>query len=296
MSLKQRAEKREQGVTKHSLYFKLDPRLLKIEAGFNARIMTDDLREYIDQLKIDILAGAIFPAIDIRSEGDDAYVVDGHCRTTAYHELIAEGHHEILTVDVREFRGNNVDRVFHMLGTAKRKQLSTLEQGIGYLKLVNFGWSRADIADRAKKSPSHVDQALTLAMANSDVQMLVATEQVPGRVAIAAIKEHGHAAGPFLQALLDKSKKGRLTQKSFTGPSLPRKLVDRCESTIKTLFTPEAAERLKQIVEESPEEAVIDVPMSMAQLKELLAAQHDIAKARAKDTMRATLETEHDER
>lgn len=298
--MKQRAEGHEPGVKKHSKYYKLNPALLLIEEGFNVRIDTPEAREKIGKMKLDILAGASMPAIDVRNDVGGSFVVDGHRRTTAFQELIAEGH-IILEVDVRELNGNATgrklgtavplspeaqalaDRVFHMLGTAEGSEpISTLEQGIGYLKLVKIGISRAVIAAEEHKSQSHVDQALTLAMSSPDVHMLVALGKVPGRVAIKAIKEHGSDAGPFLQSLLDRSKKGKLTQKSISGTALPRKLADRCENTIRTIFTQSFEIAARVAIQDAKDEDFVNVQMPKAQLRALLDANEEIAKVRTK--------------
>lgn len=276
-SLKQMAEAHVEGVQK-ATFFKIDPRVLEVDPEFNVRLPCDDLEAYIASLKHAFRLGAIFPAIDVRTEGDRIIIVDGHCRTRAYKELIAEGE-DIKRVDAREVKESDIDRILHMLGTAEGRALSTLEQGIGYLRLVKFGWSNAEIASNRSKSISHVEQALTLATANADVHALIASGAVSGRTAIAAIKKHGEGAGAFLQALVDGSGKAKITQQAVSGKRLPPKLVDRCEKAISGMFSTESiASMLKELEGVETEIVMIDVPKAF--LVELLEARAAISELR----------------
>ena len=85
VSLKAMAEDKSiDGVAKVT-HFKVDPRIITIEQGFNVRSklygqMTPARRAYIDSLKAAKLAGAVFPPLDVRVEEGEVILVDGENR------------------------------------------------------------------------------------------------------------------------------------------------------------------------------------------------------------------------
>ncbi|WP_342234388.1 ParB/RepB/Spo0J family partition protein [Ralstonia sp. OTU4908] len=234
-SLKQMAEdKGNDAVSKKTIY-QADPRILKVEPGFNLRIQTPALQESINALKEMYIAGAVFPPIDVHK--GTQIIDDGHRRHAAIMLAIAEGH-EVRKVDVREVDGNNADRVVHMLGSGDgSRPLSTLEKGLGYKRLLHFGWSKQDICARRHVSITHVEQALTLANANTDVQNLLALERVSVGAALDAIREHGDDAGKLLQELSDSAR----GVGDDTSDGQPKKVTRRVTNAARN---PESARRL----------------------------------------------------
>lgn len=89
VSLKQAAENKQiEGVQKSSKQSQIDPALLVIEEGFNARPID---REHVDGFKVSYKSGAHVPPIVVWVEDGQIVVNDGHHRATALHELLAEG-------------------------------------------------------------------------------------------------------------------------------------------------------------------------------------------------------------
>ena len=220
VSLKILAERKLEWIGK-TTQFKIDPRKLEVEDGFNARIPGDELDAHIAAMKESFKAGATIPAIDVRVDDGRVIVVDGHCRRRAILELIAEGV-EIESVDIRQYRGNDAERVAHMLTSAQGKPLTPLECGKSYLRLIRFGWTKPAIASRVGKSISHVEQMILLAESNSDVQAMVAGKSVSAAVAVEMVRKHGENAGPVLQNHLDTAKAGgkkKVTQKTISAAS-----------------------------------------------------------------------------
>lgn len=288
VSLKKVAEDKTQtaiGIKKITDYA-LDPRNISIEPGFNARDMVNmsvELRAHIDCLKAAIRAGAKMPALDVRVAGDKIYVVDGHCRLTAYMELIAEGV-EILFVSVCQFNGNDEDRDFHVLNSASQLHLTRLEQGRIYKRRMGYGWSVSQIAERAQKSASFVEQNLMLYNANNDVHQMLVSEQVSAKVALDAIRAHGEKAGAFLAAKLLKATgegKTKLTDKVVNGRAFPRKIAAQVSETLSGLFD-ENSSIIRARIVEADDDAAISVPA--VHLKVLLAAHDAIHKGAQKET------------
>jgi len=185
VSLKNAAESKVAGVSKET-NFQVIPAIIEVEPGFNRPIS----RENVDQFKLSIRNGAIIPPIFVRVDAGRIIMVDGEHRLIAVRELIAEGV-EILSMSATQFRGNDADRVAHLLTSSQGKPLSPLESGLQYLKLIKFGWDRKKIADRVGRSVTHVDQNIMLAESDSDVQAAVASGDVSGTVAVTIVKKHG---------------------------------------------------------------------------------------------------------
>ena len=152
----------------------------------------------------------------VRVEDGRIILVDGHHRLTAILQLIAEGV-EILRIDARQFRGNDAERIAHMLTSAQGKPLTPLEQGLQYRKLIGFGWTTQEVASKVGKSANYVSQMLTLAESNSDVQGMVTRKEVAAHVALEVVKKHGSGAGKVLAGHLETARsagKTKVTKKT----------------------------------------------------------------------------------
>lgn len=218
-SLKSLAESKTPGVQKQTS-FKVDPRIIEIEPGFNRPIDP----AHVAAIKEAKKNGAVFPPLSVRVSGARIIMVDGEHRWHADMELIEEGH-EIMTVDCVQFRGNDADRTMHIVTSASGKPLTPLQMGIQYRKLIGFGWSVGQIAARAGKSTRHVDDMIALAESNSDVQHMVNNGEVAAHVALKVVKQHGDQAGTVLQSHLNDAKqagKGKVTAKAIKPKEAPK--------------------------------------------------------------------------
>jgi len=287
-SLKAMAEAHLPGVKKQTTFL-VDPRLVKFEVGFNGRIENASLREHIEAMKTALRHGAVFPPIDLRVEGNEIFVVDGHCRTTAAREVIAEDGHEI-HLDARHYRGSDVDRVAHMLTTSQGRGLSGLEQGHVFLRLRRFGLSVKDICNRSGKSDTHVEQMMMLAVAPKALQDMLANEQVAAATAVEAILRHGESgAVEYLSAALRKQvEKGlpaKVTKKHLNaGPTYSRKTVSHMVSSLDTFYGRLSSQNRQELAtvfdqnEQELEGKLITLPATS--LKVLLDAHSKVAEER----------------
>jgi ParB-like chromosome segregation protein Spo0J len=202
VSLKALAESKTDGVSK-TTQFKVDPMLLEIEDGFNARPIDLD---HVAAMKESFLAGAVFPPLQVRVESGRIVVVDGHHRRAMFLQLVGEGH-EIVGVDAVQFRGNDADRVAMLLTSAQGKPLTPLQQGVQYRRLIGFGWDKKAISAKVGRSMAFVNEALLLAESNSDVQEMVASKAVSAKAAIRAVREHGEKAGAAMKQAMNSDGK-----------------------------------------------------------------------------------------
>lgn len=216
-SLKTLAESKTPGVQKQTT-FKIDPRIIRIRKGFNARPIDP---EHVEQMKIAKRAGAILPPIFVEVDGDEIYVVDGHHRLMADLEMIAEGE-DIVSIDAVQFKGSDADKVMHMVTSAQGKPLTPLQLGQQYRKMVrSFGWNEQQVANRAGKSVRHVQDMIALAEANTDVHKLVDSGKVAAHVALKAVKKHGSKAGAVIKeklAEVERTGKTKVTNKAMREP------------------------------------------------------------------------------
>lgn len=190
-----------EGIAESTAY-RADPRLLRVEEGFNARPLD---REHIDSFKKSILAKATIPRIIVKVIDGNIVIRDGHHRHAAYMELIAEGQ-DIRSVELDEFKGSDADAVALLLTSAQGKALTPMQAGKQYAKLIAFGWTPGEIAAKVGKTSQHVGQMLKLTEMPSDVQGMVTAGEVPAQVALAAVKTHGTGAKEVLGAAVAKAK------------------------------------------------------------------------------------------
>jgi ParB-like chromosome segregation protein Spo0J len=275
VSLKAAAEdKAIEGVGKETT-FKVDPRMVTTEPGFNRPISRDN----VEQFKTAIRNGATIPPIYVRVEPGKIILVDGEHRWIAILELIAEGM-EIPFMSAIQFRGTDADRIAHLLTSAQGLAISPLDQGIQYLKLIRLQWDVKMIAARTGKSTTHVENCLVLAESNTDVQQAVRSGEVASSLAVDMVKAHGTDAGAVIQTELVKVKAAggsKVTRKAVQGRAVPRKLVARATESIGLLFDNLAIKPDELAAMGDSDKVSVDAGM----LKELLAIRDEVAKLRA---------------
>lgn len=226
VSLKVAAEDKNNPSVSKVTSFAVDPLVLKIREGFNARPLN---QEHVDAMALAQRNGAVFPPLDVYVEDGEIFIVDGHHRLAATLKNISEGF-EIKSLEARHFRGNDADRVAHMLNSASGLALTPLQLGVQYRKLIGFGWTEEQIANRRGKSKQHVKDMVQLAEANSDVHQLVNAGQISGTAALKAVKQHGSKAGAVIQEGLEQARaegKEKVTPKALARTSSPRKPADK---------------------------------------------------------------------
>lgn len=219
LSLKALAEGKADGIQK-ATYFKVRPDVVELEPGFNLREEGAELTEHIERLYHAMKAGAYIPPIDVSVIGDRVLVRDGHCRTRAALRLLQEGTEYLL--EARQLRGNDADAVFHMLGSGQGKHFTPLEQGRGFLRLINMGHTVAEIAARTGMHRSTVENGLALAEAPVAVQKMVAEGKVASHTALKTVRKVGaeKAVETLAKGVKEAEKVGKkkATAKHIDGP------------------------------------------------------------------------------
>lgn len=225
VSLKVAAEDKNNPTVSKVTAFAVDPRALEVEEGFNARPLNPD---HVNEMALAQRNGAVFPPLEVRVEDGHIFIVDGHHRHAASMQNIAAGF-DIKSLDVRHFRGNDADRVAHMITSASGLPLTPLQLGVQYRKLIGYGWTEPQIANRRGKSVQHVKDMIQLAEANSDVHQAVTAGLISGTAALKMVKQHGSKAGAVIQEGLEEAKaqgKDKVTPKG-----LPRRAAKTTKPT-----------------------------------------------------------------
>jgi len=197
--------------------YPVDPRELKVDPAYNVRDMKDpETIEHVRWLADSIKESGVRVPLEVRLEGDDIYVVSGHCRLAATMLAIKEGA-EIETVPtIPEPKGTNeIERVLNLVISNSGKSLTPLAIAEVVRRLMAFGWDAAKIAQRLGwKSAATVDQYTTLLGAAPDVQEMVRSGAVAASTAAKVVKKEGNKAGATLAAAAKQSG-GKVTAKTI---------------------------------------------------------------------------------
>jgi ParB/RepB/Spo0J family partition protein len=204
--------------------YPFDPRLLKIEPGYNVRNLdsTDDADL---ELKESIRANGVRVPLEVRLVDEDVFVVAGHRRYKMTMELIAEGE-EIKSIPVmpEPKHTTEIDRIINLVISNSGKPLKPLEVAEVVRRLVVFGWDHHAIAKRLGwKSSGSVKQHLDLIAMPEPVKQIVRDDGASATTAAKAMKDAKNDPEFAAQLLRDAAeeqkrlgKKGRATPKSVT--------------------------------------------------------------------------------
>lgn len=200
--------------------FKVPLDRIRIKEGFNPRNMAKPAtQEKIAAIKEAYKAGRYVDPIKVHLPDGVDYVeiTDGECRFTAAKladaELRAEGMPGLPNLTVIPFRGNDADRLTHAVNANEGERLTPVELAGAVKRLINMGFSRAEIARQLGKSLSWIDQLYALSNINHDVKLLVEAGRVSPEAAVAKCKQHGDEAGELLRKELEGGAVKKVTAK-----------------------------------------------------------------------------------
>lgn len=153
---------------KRSDLLKVDPRSLKTQEGFNARVDYGD----IDALKNSIVENGVQKPLKVRKDEQGNFgVIDGHRRMTAIQKALEEGAEVgLVPVVTADKHSNEEDDIFDIFIQNDGKPLSDLEKGEVFKRLTQKGYEVNEIAKRVGISQAKVSQVLKLAAAPKKVK------------------------------------------------------------------------------------------------------------------------------
>jgi hypothetical protein len=211
-SLKSASEDKENDAIGKSVpTFGVDPRVIVVEAGFNARPIYP---EHVAYLKGLIVAGVDVDHVKLQMVDGVPTMRDGHHRLAAFMELIAEGN-DIKRIKAIEFKGDEKAARYMMLGTQSGLKYTPAQLGDQYKILMNtFGDSYAEIAKARGMSTQHVKDMIRLCEQPVELKAMIADGTVSAATALKLVKKEGaKAATATIKEGIQTGKKGPITQK-----------------------------------------------------------------------------------
>lgn len=146
----------------------VDPRMLRVE-DWNPRFDMGNLEE----LKESIIENGILTPFVGYKEGDFYFVIAGHRRFTAT-MLALKGGAEIKYVPFQSIRKPSMDEKLIMtLLSNDSKDMSPLELGETYKRLVSYGWTITEISKKIGKTYKHVSDLVTVAGSSKEMKNMI---------------------------------------------------------------------------------------------------------------------------
>lgn len=202
--------------------FKVDPRLLVIEANWNTRDDSPELLEHIDMLAQSIAEVGVKKPIEVKLLKGKLIVRDGHCRTRAAMRAIEHYNAAIKTVPVISVdrHANDADLILNQIISNSGKPLTAMEEARVYKKLLDMGWQQGDIAKKVGKSNGRISQILAYLEMPASVQAQVATGAVSASLAQQVVKASetpAQASVALQEAVKEAAKEGRKVKPADVG-------------------------------------------------------------------------------
>jgi len=147
----------------------LDPRILKVEEDFNTRIDYGD----IDELKNSIIENGVRIPLRGYKDGDIFVITDGHRRYKAVMKALSEGVDIARIPFISEKKKSLDERIFDIILSNDGKQLTPLELGETYKRLMACGYNFTEIAKKIGKTIKHVSDMVTVAGSSKEIKNLI---------------------------------------------------------------------------------------------------------------------------
>lgn len=184
---------------------------LYVEPGYNVREID---QEHVEEFRDAFIAGEFIPPLAVQVTEHGVKVIDGHHRYYGA-KMATDSGHDIARLECKDFSGSEADRIAFMVTSSQGKALSPLERAAAYQRLLNQGWTNAEIAKKVKRSTADVDQHLHLLECGDSLIEMVKAGEVAPTTAVALSREHGPKAGAVAQEQMQKAKaagKSKLTR------------------------------------------------------------------------------------
>lgn len=180
-----------------------------------------ELRAHIDGMKAFVRAGGTLPAIEVfvNPETGATEVVEGHCRTACFRELLAEDFEvdgkPFTHIPAIPFKGSMAQRRARIVTSNSQLPPAKLGEAMVYLAMRDIdGLTAAEIATETRKSRGHIDQMLLLSTADDDVRRAIVDGVITPTESVHIIRKHGDGAAQEIERLKEvaaESGKGKIT-------------------------------------------------------------------------------------
>lgn len=198
----------------------LDPRILAVWPGLNARNMEDaETVAHVEWLAQSIAVEGVKKPLEVFSEGAAVYVADGHCRLAATMLAISRGADIKSIPCVPESKGtNDVDRKLNQIVSNSGRHLTPLEAGANIKYAIDKGWTVEQVARKLGKSASYVYGALDFQSAPAEVHAAVKAGAISATEAAKVVKAEKENAPAVIRQGIETAKaagKTKVTAKTL---------------------------------------------------------------------------------
>lgn len=162
----------------------IDPKLLIVEADFNTRFDYGNLTILRDS----IIESGVREPLSGYKQGDNFVVVNGHRRHAAIVMAINKGH-DIARVPFISGRKKSLEeRMFDTILGNDGKQLTPLELGETYRRLILYGFTYAEIAKRIGRNANHISSMAKVAESSKELKTLI-TQRIVSASLVSELKK-----------------------------------------------------------------------------------------------------------
>ena len=205
--------------------FMMNPYAITIAAGWNLRDFNNPAnQEHVDNLARSIASiGVQQPLIvEVNRQTGQVVLTDGECRLRGALRAIEVYGIPIKGIPVRaESRtATDADKVAGQIYRNSGKNPEPLEMGTALVRLMNFGWSYKDMAEKTGLAAARVYQLIDLmATATEEIKRMVTIGQISATTAQTVLKDLG-GDGAKAERVLKKA--GRVAKKEGKTKIMPR--------------------------------------------------------------------------
>lgn len=185
------------------------------EDGYNVRELN---QAHVEEFRDAFIAGEYIPPLAVEVTEQGVKVIDGHHR---FHGalLASEAGHEVMRLECKDFLGTEADKIAFMVTSSQGLALTPIERGAAYQRLVNQGWTNAEIAKKVKRSESDILQHLQLQECSPYIKSLVRAGSINYALAIQINREHGVYADREAARLMKKAEESGKKKSLRASPS-----------------------------------------------------------------------------
>ncbi|MCK6667832.1 DNA-binding protein [Enterobacter asburiae] len=187
-------------------------------------------------------------------------LIDGHHRLAGA-KLCRQRGIQINSVECQEFVGDEVDKVRLMLKTADGLQLTPLDRGVGYQRMVLLGKKPHEISSEIGRSESDVVIHLALMECSDYIKSLVAESKINYSYAVELTREHGDQVDAVVKAQLESAtRKGKeKITRSLSEPQITPKKLRRFIQLISESTQRTKDNKVQFVLEAESAKEVIDI-------------------------------------
>ena len=216
--------------------FKVDPRKIVIESGWNPRTLIDTTAESFLDLKESLRHNGFRhdkPLVLYR-RGADLILRSGHRRHRAAMMLIDEGVPFLSVFAVLDQSGDPAEQLVNALASNQNSEpLEPTDEARAFRRLTLYGWEPKHIAQKVGRSVSHVYGRLKLLEAEPDVLQAAQTKAITTSDAVRVVEQSGRNGVPQSTVLAETIKKRQAKKAASSGWSSPDKISGADERTMR---------------------------------------------------------------